>query len=689
MAMMPQQWNDPNQVLPEIHYNPLQSYRNVTYNTRLTMMPRKEATQTRADRSYDFKKGVIMWETAGTGAVYLEEMTIETVGTGSASGTYAMQQYHKFSGKLVEPLGGRFIESIAISALRMGYPNTAESLYMLEISFVGHDIDGDTPVICKGWEGEELTFRWYVKLLELKMKLDYKGSTYDFEMMPSGGHAQQSEHLSFESSMKVAPGAGNIGAFLKSVEDALNKREKQKVDSGQRCAPHIYKLYAHPDIKSLPMKDYNVWSALTPNWFKADITAAAGTNIQQFLLGALGNSKEIMKYLHRVDDGKKDYNSTHTKKDTIHLLPRNFSIISGSVARAQDDGIMFDNFIGTSAKEIIYYLTTKEDAKNIIGPLEFEDAWNPVNRKKRVDGYLEKGLLRKAYKWIYTGENTEVISCDIKIDHLWRMVRPQFVDSDGTPVSGPALTQPAAAKRGSASQAATLVCKEARMIKVVPEWPDGKINYSEDALPQPGDINPTENWWPHMPTTAIINTQIADNQKKEGAMSPENATEYSVYRQLGNSQGQGSADLMEINLEVVGDPYFLFQVPGGPAKPPLEEDVWEYILNDLTETKLAETRKKTATHNWLPFIYFEAQVPSNTYTDKDLVELRPADTITGIYSCKKVTNKFFKGKFTTTLDAYRDQLVNPYAKTTSAAATTPDGKPTASGKAAATAGKKP
>jgi len=47
--------------LPDTHYNPLQNYRNMTYNTRLTMMPLAETTLTRLERSYDYKNGIVMW----------------------------------------------------------------------------------------------------------------------------------------------------------------------------------------------------------------------------------------------------------------------------------------------------------------------------------------------------------------------------------------------------------------------------------------------------------------------------------------------------------------------------------------------------------------------------------------------------------------------------------------------------
>lgn len=646
--------------IPDIHYNPLQNYRNVTYNTRLTMMPRIEATQERTQRSYDYKKGMIMWETGGSGTIYLEEMTIETVGTGSATGTYAMQQYHKFAGKLVEPVGGRFLESVAICALNLGYPNTSDAVYLLEITFSGYNTDSDLPEVCKGWDGEELVFRWYVRLMTLKMKLDYKGSTYDFELYPAGGAAQQSDHLHIEQGMSMEGTPATVQQFCDDLAKALNKREEEKVKTGQRCFPHIYKIIPHRDIAGLAMADFSFLGRMVQSWgwFRGSIQMPAGTTIQNFILNSLPQSKEILSFLHRIPE-KKEYNTADTKPDTIHILPRNFSIICGAKAREQNGAIMFDNKIGTSAKEVVYFLTSKMDAKNIIGAKEYEDAWSQANRDKRVNEYLKLGLLRKAYKWIYTGENTEVINCDIKLDNLWRLVRPLFVNEKGEPIAqGASNQQPS--QRGQQPNAAVR-CNEARMINVTSS---GVAEYAEDVPYRPGqdlDVNPKPNWYPHMPQTAIINTTVQQDAR-QGALSPQNAQEYSVYRQLNNSQGQGSADMLTINLEVVGDPYFLFQIPGTPGKPPYEEDVWEYVAKNLTEEQMAETRKKTASHNWLPFIYFQATIPAADFTSDDLMNLRQADTITGIYSCKKVVNKFFKGKFTSTLDCYRDQLSNPWGR---------------------------
>ena len=648
--------------LPDIHYNPLQNYTNSTYNTRLTMMPSIESTMGRKDRSYDSSKGIIMWDTAGTGTILLEEMSIETVGTGNATGNYAMQSFHKFQGKLVEPLGGKFIEALSLAAMTLNYPNNSDAVYLLEISFKGYD-SGDLPTNCKGWDDEELTFRWYVKLLQLHMALSYQGTTYNFELFPDLGTAALSDYTNLEQGFRMAGYPSTLGQFCKQLEEALNKREEEKVKSGIRCYPHKYVITAHKEITNLKY-DHGFVSDLSHMWGlrKGEVQVQAGTTIQSFILNSMPNSSDVLKFLHRIPE-KKEYNASDTKPKTSHLPAKNFSIISGAKAQQKNKLPIFDNKLGGVVQEVHYFITTKEDAKNIISPVEYEDAWDANQRDKRVDNWIKKGLLRKVYKWIYTGENAEVISADIKIDNLWRNVRPLWIDSDsGKPINQTATAKTTKEKSGGNSAIKAIKCDEAKMIDS--SNGSNKTLYAEDMPYRPGDeknISPKKGWYPHMPKYYHMNTSV-DQSSQQGAVYKESAQEYSIYRQIGNNQATGGSDMFTITLEVVGDPYWLFQIPSKPGQAPWEEDVWEYEKEQLTEDQMAEKRKKTASHNWLPFIYFEAIVPSAGWTSDDLMEIRKSDAVTGIYSAKKVVNKFVKGKFTTTLECFRDQLSNPWSK---------------------------
>ena len=322
--------------------------------------------------------------------------------------------------------------------------------------------------------------------------------------------------------------------------------------------------------------------------------------------------------------------------------------------------------------EIHVFLTTKEDPKIIISPQEFADAANENFRGERVQRWIDLGLLRKVYRWLYTGENTEVLNADIKLDYLWRIVRPLWINSEtGKPVAAGSVQPPAKEPPAGKNNAKTLSCDNAKTVQATEESEEQL--YAEDFPFRPGQDEksstaPSPTWRPQMPQFYHANTQVQQAQAQSAFME-ESAHEYSVYRQIHNQVGAGSADLYTLNVEVVGDPYWLMQIPTRAGEVPWEEDVWEYEKEQWDDETLADKRKSTATHNWLPLFLFEAQVPSANLNEEDVMDLRYGDAITGIYSVKKVYNSFVKGKFTTKLESYREILANPW--------TNRDGKKTA------------
>lgn len=661
--------------LPDIHYNPLQNYRNVTYNTRLTMMPASDPTKARQEQSYDYTKGIVMWETGGSGSVFMEEMHMDCAGTANGTGNYLTQMPIKWHGKMVEPLGGRFIESLSLSAMTLGYENN-DAVYLFEIWFTGYNSATDMPETCKGWDGEELVFRWYTRLNKLEMKLDYRGGTYDFEMMPYGGIATYNDFYTLEEGFRMEGSPSTVGEFCTKLAKSLNDREKQKVDAGLRCIPHKYVITAHKDLTNLKFT-YDFFSRHTFSWLlgNGEIQGTPGQSIQTFITSSMPNSVDMLKYLHRIPE-KKYYNGTDTKNDTIHLPMRSLAIIPGCKDIEKNGVAAYDDKLGNTAKEVHYFLTSREDGLSTVSPQEYRDAETQTNRDKRVDNWIKKGMLRKVYKWIYTGENLEVINTNIKLDQLWRSVRPLWIDENGKPVVGASQMPPSQEKNGGGG-GNSVKCDEAKMIN--PANTKKSVYYAEDMPFRPGakeNIAPKKGWHPHMPQFYHMNTAVQQKQE-QGALSPENAQEYSIYRQVANGMA-GTAEMFNITLDVVGDPYWLLQVPSAKGTPPWQDDVWEYEKSQLTEEQMSEKRKKTSTQTWLSFIYFEAQIPSANLKADDTMDIRRSDAISGVYVTRKITNSFVKGKFTTKLECVRDQLSNPWGGKPGSANDTNAGKGSAS-----------
>jgi len=648
--------------IPDLHINPLQQYTNVTYNTRLTMMPAREMAEPKAPRSYDYKNGIIMWETGGSGTIYLEEMEIEMAGVGNNSDDYKTASLAKVKGRLVEPIGGRLIESIAISSQLMEYESNNASIYLLEVYFTGYD-KSDLPIICKGWNGEDQIYRWYVSLNELNMSLDYKGAVYDFKMTDAGAEASSPDAMLFESSFKMDSSKPTVGGFCDELAKALNDREDDKVKSGLREFPSRYVITPH---KEIALCKFNKLGPVSRAWqwvFGGEKTAPAHTSITQFIDDTLSQSSDLLKMLHRVNDGKREYNSTDTKPKSLGKISRVLGYANGAVAIKGTNGLpQWDEKLNGYVYEYHYFVHMLSEAR-IILPGELKDTEDPNERRSRVDAWISEGLLRKAYKWIYTGENAEVLTCSLKLNNLFRHVRPLWISSETNKAISAGATQPTAREKSGNTGKNPNKLNYAKMLNTLHTATTGNQAYAEDLLVRTGqqaniNINPTSGWRPlHTAKMYNMNTEV----HQSFASTPffqESATEFSIYKQINAAAGHGDNSSATIELEVVGDPYYLMQIPGGKNQPPWECDVWEWEKNHCTREMLAEKRKTAGTYDILPKIYFEAQIPSSGWTAEDIMELRKSDAISGIYHIIYITNKFSKGKFTSYLKANRDMLAN-------------------------------
>lgn len=654
--------------ISELHYNPLQQYRNVTYNVRLTMMPRHEAPQKTSDRSYNYTTGQIMMETGGTGTINLESLRIKINGPGNNTANYMVAIPASISMELIEPIGGRFIESLSLAAWKLGYRSNTLAIYLLEVWFTGYD-ENDQPVVCQDWNGNTLIYRWYTRINDLKATIDYKGSKYEVSLVVDHGGGLLANFQHIEEALRIERPLNTIQDICKGLEEALNRRQDARVRAGTQRHPHRYVIQAHPAIAGFKIESQRSGPSRFWNWLtnsSPSTTVSQGTTISSYLTNAMANSTEFLEFLHRVDRNKKGPNATETNPNSLQELMSHVAIVVGSRMREDGDDILFDNITNDAVHEIHIYVTTTPNPKIILSPQEYIDANTASQRNARVQTLLRLGILRKAYSWIYTGENTEVIKADIRINNLWRVVRPLLIESETGQIITSSAAQPTAQHVNPAQQANPARASTARTVEEGRqqqrrEYVGGAPEYTED-LPNRSE----ELAHPHLrarPPFYYVNQELGRSQIPGNFSSY--AGEYSVYKQIHANVGAGSVDMNSLDLTVVGDPYYLAQRPpnsNDPSKPVFEETVWEWQQNHWTDESLARVRGETITTVTRPAFWFEATVPAADFTSDDVMNLRPLDSVTGIYHVNAIENVFQKGKFTTELKAFRDNLANPWTE---------------------------
>jgi hypothetical protein len=651
--------------------NPIQRYVNHTYNIRLTMMPSTEVSKKREQRSYNYKTGIVLAETGGTGAVFCEHLTIKMTPGNSGGYNALFMGAMESKMKLVEPLGAKFIHSFSLAAYDMGYPNNSNALCLLEVWFAGYDTD-DKPVNPLPYlDGNAMIYRWYVSIATMDMSLDYRGSFYDITFIDSINQALSSEFIVQEDGFKVK-GAGTVDSFLKEFETVMNQREADRVKAKVQTYPNKWNFKADKELG--PKKiDQIIDGTMKKTWAylfgPSDIQIAKGMKIDNVIYRTLANSKDVKEFMNRVKDGKKEYNSIDTKENTIHIPPRTLMILSASVPLAGEGGFKTDPALGPKpVYELYYYATTQMNSKPIVGPQELLDAQSYANRKKRLEMWVAAGYVKKVYKWIYTGENTEVLGCDLKLNNLWRVARPLYMTEDGKVI--PASTSGATNRKPSDVPRRSPPNSLANMARAKTF---GNIAYAEDFPKTASDAAKTKSGWkPHLPQLQLIN-QSGEQTQIPQALNREHAMEVSIFNQIHGGAG-ASGDLMNLNIEIVGDPYWIAQVPPqnktGAGRPQFTDDLWEYWKDRSTPHDKTAIREKVSLMGRPSMFYFEAQVPTPLLRSNDTMDLQETDVISGLYTVMEMTHKFEKGKYTTILHGVRDTLSSPYPKGNSAPPTT-------------------
>jgi len=644
----------PPKIASEVGDNALLQYRSVTYNIILTMMPGELLTMKEAEREWDHKAGITLIDTAQVGSVVTESLEITTANPGHPGEFYMSAIDHTFKLVANEPIGGKFPEMIARAGRAFNYQNTAEALYLLEINFKGYVGETDYPVVCLDANENEMIYKWFVTLTDLEMKLDLRGSTYNMQLVTNLGASSNTEHLQIEKGVQVskdndASGQNNIRGLVNRLEKGLNEYQKELVEKNTQQKADTYKFFVCPTLLGLkfdfasskiPTKEEGFFSSLFTD---GNIALAPGETVQGFVHQMFGTSPELVNFL--VNDawpkGKVD-----PKKGSIKKLNKTLMIVTGVTTQSGDS---YDEKRKKKAVDVQIFIGARPNPKPIISPIELLDTASIDTVSARLDDYIENGIIRKAYKWIYTGENTEILSVDLKFNNLWRVPLPIISDQAMTYAQQQSQTKPDASTKITSAGVASPGNNKFRFAETMSE---------EDVNKEQQDSSNR-----YQPRFTPVNTQGKEKVTQSDSKKPEFASKY-IFKQLHAGASTGSGDLQTIELDVLGDPYWLHQIPAGAKGPGPVSDNVEFYIKNLGNYKesIKQYLEETAGHNVDNTIYLEVQVPSNDRNDQDLMDIDGDDSITGVYRIFSVVHTFAGGKFTSKLNGTKDQLLGQKAK---------------------------
>lgn len=527
----------------------------------------------------------------------------------------------KIEFEVFEPYSmGVFLQSLALTAFSKGYKNHLECPFVIKLDFVGWDDSGNLlppPDNCAP--------RYFViKLTNCEFTVSEAGSKYFVEAIPYN-------HFSYNDSVTLLK---NDITFIvndpdgtKDVKDALvdnkeslvnvlNTIETNQKDTERTGGTQLitYKI-EFPIPNGGPDPDGNEISKAKFKYDVKDGGALVFPKADKVWDGG-GNYIDLKKEKFPQDEKRKVHYaqgqniisiitevinaSEWTKKQVVDTIESDSGFITYYKIDVQ---VTLDSF-NTTLQEWEKTVTFKVRPYKVHSEIFGNTASNPV-------GYdTIKNKIVKEYHYLYTGKNVDVIDFDIKVNYLYYRGYTVQSDTKTTNVSNPG--QQGAAKH------------KAMIYKVKTGSAPGTARASDAGLPSPnGGTDPST---------------YKNQNNGLGINTPENQIAQHFHRTFVDG---ASADMVNLELKILGDPYWLSD--SGPGN---------YTVTIAGPDQ--ETKDGTMNYESVDiFTWVEFRVPDDVDPESGNYKFSTTSGFSGIYRITQVENEFSEGLFTQTLTGVR------------------------------------
>lgn len=349
---------------------------------------------------------------------FIDDVTIESIVSPNPFSGITFATNVEF--KITEPYSiSLFLQTLFLAAQEAGYGNYLDAPYVLECEFVGFDAEGQMSTI----EKRVLL----VRLTDINFSIDAGGSVYNVTALPwtHGALTDTVQHVRAD----VTIGGSNVAEILvgpsgdastQSLVQFLNRLEVEDAERSGRPTPNEY-VVEFPDniseiINNLATSaivddllqgnptfgiDAFVHDAATGVYRRGDLTISgdtrrifqftAGMTIEKIIEEVILTSNWVVDLIDRArntQDGYIDWFKVFTRVEVID---------PGSV-----------NARGESAKRFIYSVYPYRIHISSLPNTGTEINYTPV-----IDNIV------KAYNYIYTGRNLDILDFNVKIDYAF------------------------------------------------------------------------------------------------------------------------------------------------------------------------------------------------------------------------------------------------------------------------------
>lgn len=508
--------------------------------------------------------------------------------------------------EVVEPIGCTFLDSL-IEASWNGktYVNHTQQPYMIQIDFNGYDDNG------KEISKSEMAIyrkRFPIKLLGIDIAVDKSGSKYKISFCPTGAAAFLPDKVYLQAQVVIQ--ASTVGEFFKKLADAMDTTNKDLIKDGSMKFADSFEFKLDPTIakSSITEKAFVEFTDARPGvtnvkFDQKSFTIPAKTDLRDIITRVMVNS-DYLTTDQGIGAGARNIKSLaeiyNLFKVTSKIKYAGMAVDGSMHDRAFDD-VRNDLPIRTTIN-ISQYSTYQNTHPAVPSPAADP---GPYTVKK--------------YDYIYTGHNNDIENLSIKFDTTYytSFVSDQF--------------QGAAASVGPNTAQAGQAAKTYRPVVTLTTLSDSL------GLSNRPNVT-TDRKYP-----------IRNDANQTG--SPNTRTGQEIMNTVYKASG---ADMLMVNLEIVGDPTLI------------KQDDWLYIQDPTTPKLLLNQSDFASKWNHIQQDQAQVVVELNINTPLDIDLDVPSglgnqglyfpapgmyrSLFSGRYLILMIKNKFANGKFSQTLE---------------------------------------
>ena len=405
-----------------------------TYYSRVTLVHPQDVNQLNP------RLGIVIAETATTGKFVLSDISWETH---CAPNSTTMTTLHAYGDmKIYEPFGMGLFDYIKAAAFKLGMYNHLDARFLLEIEVIGENLPK---------QGSPYKYIWPIMFIasEVKASVMEKGTEYNIRFVHTGHHAQTDLVQPIKETTKID--APTVGTYFKKLQVALETKEYKYAEAKQKAGSAAspggdnpargdpfhdeYHFIIQKEIENFKFTSkgsadsavQGTWGGIGALWKSFNITARPGTTLTQHINKVLSSTDESAALLLGKDIGKPS-DSTGSSESNRSALEAElgkpyqfFRVETFAVYKS------FDYIRQRHAVRHIFFIFLSDQPNMYHYPDELA-LLNMMKNKdkavKKLQYYIQEGLLQKLYYYQYTGLNTDIIKADIQLNQAYSL--PSF-----------------------------------------------------------------------------------------------------------------------------------------------------------------------------------------------------------------------------------------------------------------------